>query len=161
MDNATEVAAGHLATAAQKAREGVQNGHGGPFGAVVVHNAKPIAIAANEVLLRHDPTAHAEILAIRAACRHLQTPHLRHCTLYTTCYPCPMCMGAVLWARLPRVVYAATPQEAALAGFDDQAFYQHLEKKQFEAVHLAYQSHAEVSALFAQWQHMANDRHTY
>ena len=96
---------------------------GGPFGALVVKGGEVIARAANRVTMENDPTAHAEIQAIRAACAALSDFELAGCTLYASCEPCPMCLGAVYWARLSRVVYAATRAEAAAAGFDDAHIY--------------------------------------
>ncbi len=99
---------------------------GGPFGAVIVRNNEVIARAHNEVLISHDPTAHAEVLAIRRASALLGKHDLSECILYTTCYPCPMCLGAILWARISKVCYASTTQEAAAAGFEDTHFYEAL-----------------------------------
>ena len=101
---------------------------GGPFGAVVVREGEIVGRGANQVTLRNDPTAHAEVVAIRDACSRLQTFHLGGCELYTTCEPCPMCLGAILWARLDRIWYGCTRDEAAAAGFDDRAFYDELAK---------------------------------
>lgn len=96
---------------------------GGPFGAIIVRDNNVIARAANRVTRDHDPTAHAEVLAVRQACRTLETHVLAGCTLYTSCEPCPMCLGASLWSRLDAIFYAATRDEAARAGFDDARFY--------------------------------------
>lgn len=105
------------------ARRGVEGGAGGPFGAVVVRDGEVIGEGHNEVLLRRDPTAHAEVVAIRAACTVLGTHDLSGCELFASCEPCPMCLAAALWARLERVYHAGTRQDAADAGFDDAAFY--------------------------------------
>ena len=107
--------------------ENVQSG-GGPFGAVIVSGGDIIARGANRVTDRHDPTAHAEVMAIRSACKSVGHFELTGCTLYTSCEPCPMCLGAIYWARLDRVVYAATREDAAQAGFDDDHIYQEIEK---------------------------------
>ena len=106
----------------------VEAGRGGPFAALVVNDGGLVSAGANRVTTQHDPTAHAEVVAIRAACQMLGTFELSGCTLYTTCEPCPMCMGAIYWARLDRVVYAATRDDAADAGFDDSHFYEQLRK---------------------------------
>lgn len=106
-----------------EARRGMDAGHGGPFGAVVVREGELIASAHNEVLLRRDPTAHAEVLAIRSACERLGSFSLAGCTLYASCEPCPMCLGAALWARVDAVVHAGSREDAAAVGFDDAAFY--------------------------------------
>ena len=115
-----------MAIAYDEALKGMETTEGGPFGAVIVRNNEVIARAHNEVLISHDPTAHAEILAIRRASALLGKHDLSECILYTTCYPCPMCLGAILWARLSKVCYASTTQEAAAAGFEDTHFYEAL-----------------------------------
>lgn len=96
---------------------------GGPFGALVVEAGAVIATGANRVTLEQDPTAHAEIVAIRAAGRARGTAQLTGCTLYCSCEPCPMCLGAILWARLDAAYFAADRRDAAAAGFDDERFY--------------------------------------
>lgn len=103
-----------------------QAGAGGPFGAVVVREGVIIAEGWNQVTSTHDPTAHAEIVAIRRACAALGRFSLAGCTLYSSCEPCPMCLGAVYWARLDGLHYAATRQDAASAGFDDALIYREL-----------------------------------
>src|SRR6204780_2099180 len=105
--------------AIQLSLENVRSGRGGPFAAVVAKDGKIIAEAANRVTVENDPTAHAEIVAIREACRKLGTFHLTDCELYSSCEPCPMCLGAIYWARLARVYFASTDADAAKAGFDD------------------------------------------
>lgn len=112
-----------MAEAARLAREGVENGEGGPFGAVVVHDGRILGAACNRVLATHDPTAHAEILAIREACRQRGTFHLEGCVVYTTCEPCPMCLAALHWARVDRVYFAQTRDDAAAIGFADRRLY--------------------------------------
>ncbi|WP_182525309.1 nucleoside deaminase [Nocardioides dongkuii] len=96
---------------------------GGPFGALVVRDGAVLATGTNRVTRDHDPTAHAEVVAIRAACAELRDFSLVGCTLFTSCEPCPLCVSAALWARLDRVVYAADRDDAARGGFDDRAFY--------------------------------------
>lgn len=115
-----------LDLAIAEAVRGARAGQGGPFGAVVVRDGVVLAKAANAVVASNDPTAHAEVLAIRAACVMLGTFQLGGCDLYASCEPCPMCLGAILWARLRAVYYAATRREAAAAGFDDTVFHQAL-----------------------------------
>lgn len=97
---------------------------GGPFGAVVVRDGAVVATGVNRVTLQLDPTAHAEVSAIRAACQVLGTFSLAGCTLYTSCEPCPMCAASSLWARLDRVLFCANRDDAAEGGFDDRAFYE-------------------------------------
>jgi guanine deaminase len=101
----------------------VQSGSGGPFGAVIVRGDSVIATGHNQVIATADPTAHAEVQAIRAASRTLSDHRLSGCVLYASCEPCPMCLGAIYWARIDRVYYANTRIEAAAAGFDDALFY--------------------------------------
>ncbi len=115
-----------MARAIQLAMDSVQRGQGGPFGAVVVRDATIVAESGNRVTSTNDPTAHAEILAIRQACAKLGIFELNGCDLYTSCEPCPMCMGAIYWARLARVYFASTAQDAAQIGFDDSLIYREL-----------------------------------
>jgi guanine deaminase len=112
-----------LALAIAEALRGARAGQGGPFGAVVARDGKVIASAANAVVATNDPTAHAEVQAIRQACAVLGSFQLDGCDIYASCEPCPMCLGAILWARPRAVYYAATRAEAAAAGFDDAVFY--------------------------------------
>ncbi|MDR0794664.1 MAG: nucleoside deaminase [Tannerella sp.] len=109
------------------AAENVQTGKGGPFAALVVKNGQVVSSGTNLVTSNNDPTAHAEITAIRNACEQLGEFQLDNCTLYTSCEPCPMCLGAIYWARPKRLVFAAGKQQAAEAGFDDVFIYRELE----------------------------------
>lgn len=106
--------------------ENVKNGAGGPFGAVVVKDGKVVAACGNSVTPDNDPTAHAEVNAIREACRKLGTFQLEGCEVYASCEPCPMCLGAIYWARPAKVYYASTKEDAALAGFDDSFIYKEI-----------------------------------
>ncbi|HEX4594907.1 MAG TPA: nucleoside deaminase [Bryobacteraceae bacterium] len=106
--------------------DNVRAGLGGPFAALVVRDGKIIATGTNMVTSSLDPTAHAEIVAIRGACQTIHGFQLRGCELYTTCEPCPMCMGAIYWARLDKVYYANTREDAARIGFDDSFIYDQL-----------------------------------
>jgi len=101
---------------------------GGPFGALVVRQGEIIGKGHNQVTRNCDPSAHAEIIAIRDACKNLGTHHLDDCVIYASCEPCPMCMSATYWARIPTLVYAASSADAADAGFDDQFIYDELKK---------------------------------
>lgn len=114
----------HLRRALDLASEHSAGGRCGPFGAVVVRDGEVLGEGWNQVLDSSDPTAHAEVVAIRAACARLATHDLAGATLYCSCEPCPMCLGALLWARIGRVVFAAGQEDAAAAGFDDKAFYE-------------------------------------
>ena len=115
-----------LGLAIAEAMAGATAGKGGPFGAVVVKDGTVIATASNAVVANNDPTAHAEVQAIRAACAALGSFQLDGCDIYASCEPCPMCLGAILWARPRAVYFAATRVQAAEAGFDDAVFYQAL-----------------------------------
>ena len=115
-----------MARAIELSVANVRCGNGGPFGAVIVRNGEIIAEAANQVTSRNDPTAHAEVLAIREACAKMGSFELPECELYSSCEPCPMCFGAIYWARLTRVYYANTAADAAKIGFDDSFIYAEL-----------------------------------
>ena len=106
--------------------ERMRAGQGGPFGAVIVRGNEVIGRGFNQVTSTNDPTAHAEVVAIREACRRLGTFRLEGCDLYTSCEPCPMCLSAIYWARIGRVFYANTRKDAADAGFDDEMIYREL-----------------------------------
>ena len=109
--------------AIQLSIENVRAGSGGPFAALVVRDGAVLATGTNQVTTSQDPTAHAEIVAIRSACRAIGDFQLHGCELYTTCEPCPMCMGAIYWARLEKVYFANTREDAARLGFDDSFIY--------------------------------------
>lgn len=108
--------------------ENVKKGRGGPFGAIVVKNGKIIAEGANGVTSTNDPTAHAEVVAIRKACKKLKTFQLTGCEIFTSCEPCPMCLAAIYWARPDRVYFAGTKSDAAKIGFDDGFIYREIVK---------------------------------
>ena len=112
--------------AIREAETGMRSGRGGPFGCVIVRRGEIIARGTNCVTSTNDPTAHAEITAIRAACRALGTFSLPDCELYTSCEPCPMCLAAVYWARIPKLYYGNTRADAAAIGFDDDFIYQQI-----------------------------------
>jgi guanine deaminase len=116
-----------MARAIQLSVESAHSGRGGPFGAVVVRNGEIIAEGVNRVTSSNDPTAHAEVVAIRQACAKLGTFELKDCELYTSCEPCPMCLGAIYWARFSRIYYANTAADAAAIGFDDSFIYSELQ----------------------------------
>jgi guanine deaminase len=122
----TEKDGEYLRQAIELARQGVEAGLGGPFGCVIVKDGEVIGKGCNGVTSTNDPTAHAEIVAIRDACRRLGQFQLTDCVVYASCEPCPMCLGAIYWARPKRVVYAATRQQAAAAGFDDALIYREI-----------------------------------
>ncbi|MFH1133455.1 MAG: nucleoside deaminase [Nanoarchaeota archaeon] len=109
--------------AAKEAEQGVRLGHGGPFGAVIVRKGRIIAKGHNRVIVTNDPSAHAEIVAIRAATKKLGRFDLSDCELYTSCEPCPMCLAAIHWAKMRTLFYGATRKDAARIGFDDNIIY--------------------------------------
>lgn len=110
------------------AMEGVDDNGGGPFGCVVVKNGEIIGEGHNQVTSANDPTAHAEVMAIRDACKKLGTFQLDGCVIYTSCEPCPMCLGAIYWARAEKIFIACTREDAAEAGFDDAFIYEEIGK---------------------------------
>ena len=113
--------------AIKQADKGITNNEGGPFGAIVVKNGEIVGRGNNKVTSTNDPTAHAEMVAIRDACKNLSSFQLDDCIIYSSCEPCPMCLGAIYWARPERVVYAATAEDAdKIAGFDDSFIYTEL-----------------------------------
>lgn len=134
------------------AMEGMRAGKGGPFGAVVVKDGKIVGKGSNSVLRTNDPTAHAEVVAIRDACKNLNTFQLDGCELYTSCEPCPMCLGAIYWARPIKVYYACSRQDAANIGFDDEFIYNEielpLEERQIPALQLLRE---EAMTAFQEW----------
>jgi len=140
----------YMAIAYNEAIKGINANNGGPFGAVVVRDDIPIASAHNEVLTSKDPTAHAEINAIRKASQILNSYDLSECTLYTTCEPCPMCLGAILWARIEKVYYVSTKEDARDAGFDDSHFYDILQGK-VKNTKLTQIEHQDSKKLFGLW----------
>lgn len=141
-----------LRMAIQLAREGMSTGQGGPFGAVIVRDGQVIGQSPNRVTSTNDPTAHAEVMAIRDACARLGTFQLDGCTLYTSCEPCPMCLGAIYWARPARVVYAAEHTDAASAGFDDSFIYAELAKPYAQRSIPTQQAlQPEARAVFEEW----------
>jgi tRNA(Arg) A34 adenosine deaminase TadA len=110
------------------ATENVTSGRGGPFGAVIVRDGEIIATGANLVTARNDPTAHGEIVAIRNACTALGSFQLAGCHIYTSCEPCPMCLGAIYWARCDAIFYGSSAADAAAAGFDDAFLYDEIKR---------------------------------
>ena len=128
------------------------SGHGGPFGCIIVKDGTIIASAFNEVLSSHDPTAHAEILAIRRACELLGSYQLDGCDIYTSCEPCPMCLGAIYWSRPRKVYYAASRHDAHQAGFDDDHIYRQISVPHPERdIPFEQIGREKVSLVFSEW----------
>lgn len=147
--------------AIELAQEGMHANHGGPFGAVVVKNGKIIGEGNNRVTSTNDPTAHAEVLAIRNACKTLGSHQLTGCEIYTTCEPCPMCLGAIYWARPDHIYFACTREDAASGGFDDHFIYEELNKEINQRIIKTNQfMRGEALPLFRQW-HEKEDKIQY
>ena len=131
--------------------ENVSNG-GGPFGAVIVRDNKVIATGVNRVTANNDPTAHAEVSAIRAACSELQTFDLSGCDIYTSCEPCPMCLGAIYWAHIDHIYYGCNKYDAAAAGFDDSFIYDQLRLDyDRRSIHCEHFMRDEALSAFRKW----------
>ena len=132
--------------------ENIDSG-GGPFGAIIVRDGELIAKGANRVVPNNDPTAHAEVVAIRNACQKLQTFDLRGCTVYTSCEPCPMCLSALYWAGIERICYANTKRDAAAIEFDDSFIYDQLRLDyDLRSIHCEHFMRSEALAAFVKWQ---------
>ena len=133
-------------------KKSIENNQGGPFGCIVVKNDEIVGRGNNQVILQNDPTAHAEIVAIKDACKTLGTFQLDGCEIYTSCEPCPMCLGAIYWARPDIVYYANTRHDAAAIGFDDSMIYQEMaidmNNRKIPTINLCRQNAADV---FQQW----------
>jgi tRNA(Arg) A34 adenosine deaminase TadA len=138
--------------AIELAQQGMDGNHGGPFGAVVVKDGQIIGRGFNQVTSVNDPTAHAEVQAIRRACQKLQTYDLSGCEIYASCYPCPMCLATIYWSRIGKFYYGSTRQDAAEIKFDDDFFYQqlHLDPSQRE-VKEEQCCHDEAKSVMIKW----------
>lgn len=146
----------YLERAVALAREGMTASKGGPFGCVVVKDGQVLAEGYNRVTSDQDPTAHAEIVAIREACRRLGSFQLEGCTLFASCEPCPMCLGAIYWARPAAVYYAGTRDDAARAGFDDAFIYEEIDTTGAErSIPFAHVPVPEATAVFNDWKRLS------
>ena len=146
-----------MARAIELASRNARTGRGGPFAAIIVKNGVEIASGVNMVTDTNDPTAHAEIVAIREACRALGHFQLTSCEIYTTCEPCPMCFGAIYWARPERVYYGGTQADAAAAGFDDSFIYAELQAPAAaRRIPMLPLMREEALRLFREWQAIPN-----
>jgi guanine deaminase len=140
-----------------ESRQGMIDRHGGPFGAIVVKDGEVIARGHNQVTSRQDPTAHAEIVAIRQACQVLGQFQLTGCELYSSCEPCPMCFSAIYWARLDRVYYANTRLEAAAIDFDDDLIWGELTKPETDrTIPFVHVPNPQALAVFQQWRSLSD-----
>jgi tRNA(Arg) A34 adenosine deaminase TadA len=138
-------------------QNGVRNNEGGPFGCLIVKDDKIIGRGNNKVTSSNDPTAHAEVVAIRDACKNLGTFQLEDCEVYSSCEPCPMCLGAIYWARPKLVYYANSREDAANIGFDDSMIYEELgielDKRKIPIINLGRE---EALKVFKEWQNKSN-----
>lgn len=142
-----------LRMAIELAKEGMQKNAGGPFGCVIVKDGEIVGKGHNEVTGTFDPTAHAEVVAIRNACKNLNSYQLDGCTLYTSCEPCPMCLGAIYWARPENVYYACTKEDAAAVNFDDQFIYEEIDKeKEDRSIPMVNMLRNEALEVFKAWE---------
>ena len=146
-----------LDRAIELSREGMQSGKGGPFGCVIVKYGKIIGEGCNQVATTNGPTAHAEVVAIRNACKTLGNFQLSGCDVYASCEPCPMCLGAIYWSRPQRVIYANTKKEAATINFDDHFIYDEIEKPDAErAIEFIHFPNEKAIQVFEDWKKMEN-----
>jgi len=141
-----------LEKAIELSRMGMQGGRGGPFGCVIVKGDEIVGEGYNQVTSSNDPTAHAEVVAIRNACNKLGTYQLNECEIYTSCEPCPMCLGAIYWARPMRVIYANTKEEAAAIEFDDDFIYNEISAAMVDRkIPFVHMPHPEALSVFEAW----------
>ncbi|MBL7805217.1 MAG: nucleoside deaminase [Saprospiraceae bacterium] len=146
-----------LREAIRASENGMNNDEGGPFGCVIVKDGQIIGRGNNRVTSTNDPTAHAEVVAIRDACRQIGYFQLDDCTLYTSCEPCPMCLGAIYWARPARIVYAASRHDAAYAGFSDEFIYTEFDKPMASrSIPIEQMLREEAMAVFEAWRAKAD-----
>ena len=146
-----------MARAIQLSIENVSSGRGGPFGAIVLKEGDVIAEGVNCVTQLNDPTAHAEVIAVRQACRKLKMFELTGCEIYTSCEPCPMCLGAIYWARLARLFFGNTAADAAKVGFDDSLIYSEISEPHSQRkIPMVQMMHEEALQAFRAWEEKAN-----
>jgi guanine deaminase len=146
-----------MTRAIQLSIENVRSGRGGPFGAVVVKDGDIIAEGVNQVTLTNDPTGHAEVLAIRQACQKIGLFELKGCELYTSCEPCPMCLGAIYWARLSRVYYGGVAADASKVGFDDSFIYREIAQPHAQrGIPMIQMMREDALAAFRAWEEKPN-----
>ena len=143
----------YMKIAKENAEKGIKNKDGGPFGAVILDkDGNIIANGNNKVLKTNDPTAHAEVVAIREACKKLNTYDLSDCTLYTSCEPCPMCLSAIIWSNIKDVYYGCTKEDAGNIGFRDDVIYDYLKGKNRDLIHLNCLDREECIKVFKKYQ---------
>lgn len=141
-------------------KNNIQNDKGGPFGAIIVKNGVKISSGVNKVTSDNDPTAHAEIEAIRAACKNLNTYILEGCEIYTSCEPCPMCLSAIYWARIDKIYYANTRGDAAAINFDDEFLYEEIARSnENRKIPMMQISREEAGKVFEEWKNKSDKIH--
>jgi guanine deaminase len=146
-----------MARAIQLSIDNVTSGHGGPFAALIVNDGKIVAEGVNCVTAKNDPTAHAEVMAIRQACAKLGTFTLKGCEIYTSCEPCPMCLGAIYWAHISRIYFANLAADASKIGFDDSFFYREFAQPITQrSIPMVQMMREEALAAFRAWQEKPN-----
>lgn len=149
----------HMAAAIALSFQAIREKRGGPYGAVIVKDGQIIGRGMNEVTSTNDPTAHAEMSAIREACQQLGSWQLQDCELYTSCEPCPMCMAAIYWARLDTLFYGNTKEDAARYGFDSQSIYEELARNRADRqVSMVPLMKEEALAAFKEWQEKSDSK---
>ncbi len=150
----------YMNEAIKAALRGLKNNDGGPFGCIIVKDGEIVGLGNNKVTSTNDPTAHAEVIAIRDACKNLDTFQLDGCTVYTSCEPCPMCLGAIYWARPEKVFYGSNKDDAAAVGFDDEFIYQEIELAYNErSIPFEQVSRNDALQLFKQWSETEGKEH--
>jgi guanine deaminase len=148
-----------MQAAIDEAREGMEHNHGGPFGAIIVKDGKIISRTHNKVLLTNDPTAHAEVLAIRQASEILEEFDLSDCEIYTSSQPCPMCLAAIYWARIKKVHFGTNKEDVAAIGFDDSLFYKFIRGEEDEnALEMLNVDRKECLKLLREWDEKSDKR---
>ena len=146
----------YMNTAIDLSNKNLKKKYGGPFGACIVKNGKIVGKGLNRVIKDNDPTAHAEIQAIRNACKKLKTHDLSDCEIYTSCYPCPMCLSAIIWSNIKKVYYCNTKEDAEKIGFRDNIIYDYLEKNNKELLELESMDRKEALEIFKKYQEDKN-----
>lgn len=155
----TETEKHFLERAIELSRKGVLEGHGGPFGCVIVKGDEIVGEGCNQVTSSNDPTAHAEVVAIRDACKRLNSYQLTGCDIYASCEPCPMCLGAIYWARPSRVIYANTKHDAAAIEFDDDFIYREINTDMtIRKIPFLHFPHPLAKEVFEQWKILGNKK---
>ena len=145
--------------AIELSREGMVEGKGGPFGCVIVKDDEIVGEGSNEVTSTNDPTAHAEVVAIRDACAKLGTYQLEDCEIYASCEPCPMCLGAIYWSRARRVIYANTKEDAAAIEFDDAFIYEEINASMLQRkIPFIHYPSEQAKDVFNQWDNMSGKK---